>query len=465
MPIKRLDTVVVNTGSQNDQHSASVPPVYLSTTFKVDLNNEDAQNYDYSRSGNPTRSVLQHQIGKLYRVPQENVLAVSSGMTALDVILRGLVLLNGTDNHTPTIIAGDDLYGGTQRLLNFFKQQSHAVSVHVDTSDFEKFKTVFQSLDKVDCVLLESPTNPLCKVVDIPRILRFVKRISPDTTIVVDNTMMSGLNCNPLQLNPGCDVVYESATKYLNGHHDLMGGVIISKTPEIASKLYFVINSTGAGLSPMDSWLLVRGLKTLGVRLYQQQRNAMILAHWLENSCGFKPTRTNKATKTRFVGLRSNPDFKLHKSFNNGPGAVLSFETGSFEHSKRLVSSKKLSIWAVTVSFGCVNSLLSMPCKMSHASIDPELRKERDFPEDLVRLCCGIENIVDLKKDLLAAMVDADIIEVRENGKYLFNKLNKNLAVNTTIDDLHKPLSIYEEFYNQDLIRKDSELNIKSSKL
>ena len=119
----------------------------------------------------------------------------------------------------------------------------------------------------------------------------------------------------------------------------------------------------------------------------------------------------------------------------------------------------------MTVSFGCVNSLLSMPCKISNASIDPELRKERDFPEDLVRLCCGIENIVDLKKDLLAAMVDADIIEVRENGKYLFNKLNKNLAVNTTIDDLHKPLSIYEEFYNQDLIRKDSELNIKSSKL
>ncbi|CAD6625251.1 XXYS1_4_G0033860.mRNA.1.CDS.1 [Saccharomyces cerevisiae] len=329
----------------------------------------------------------------------------------------------------------------------------------------EEFKEFTESLDKVDCVLLESPTNPLCKVVDIPRILRFVKCISPDTTVVVDNTMMSGLNCNPLQLNPGCDVVYESATKYLNGHHDLMGGVIISKTPEIASKLYFVINSTGAGLSPMDSWLLVRGLKTLGVRLYQQQRNAMILAHWLENSCGFKPTRTNKATKTRFVGSRSNPDFKLHKSFNNGPGAVLSFETGSFEHSKRLVSSKKLSIWAVTVSFGCVNSLLSMPCKMSHASIDPELRKERDFPEDLIRLCCGIENIVDLKKDLLAAMVDADIIEVRENGKYLFNKLNKNLAVNTTIDDLHKPLSIYEEFYNQDLIRKDSELNIKSSKL
>lgn len=302
-------------------------------------------------------------------------------------------------------------------------------------------------------------------MVDIPKILRFVKRISPETIVIVDNTMMSGLNCNPLQLNPSCDVVYESATKYLNGHHDLMGGVIISKTPEIASKLYFVVNSTGAGLSPMDSWLLVRGLKTLGVRLHQQQRNAMILAHWLENSCGFKPTETNKATKTRFVGLRSNPDFKLHQSFNSGPGAVLSFETGSSEHSKRLVSSKKLNIWAVTVSFGCVNSLLSMPCKMSHASIDPELRKERDFPEDLVRLCCGIENIVDLKKDLLAAMVDADIIEIREDGKYLFNKLNKNLAINTTIDDLHKPLSIYEEFYNEDVTRNDPELNIKNSRL
>lgn len=456
-----LRSGLVTNRTDRDKHGASVHPVYLSTTFKVDLNNPENQNFDYSRSGNPSRSLLQHQIGKLYEVPANHVLAVASGMTALDVILRGLVVSSST--HVPTIIAGDDLYGGSNRLLAFLDSKSHARTVHVDTADFERFRTVFESFDKVDCVLLETPTNPLCKVVDLPRIVSFIKRVSPSTYVVVDNTMMSGLNCNPLQYR--CDVVYESATKYLNGHHDIMGGVIIAKTPEIAQDIYFVVNSVGAGLSPLESWLLNRGLRTLSVRMYQQQYNSMIIAKWLEECCGFRPTAKNSSLKTRYVGLKSNPQFELHRSFNKGPGAVLSFETGSLEHSRRIVASKTLQLWSVTVSFGCVNSLLSLPCMMSHASIDSEVRKQREFPEDLVRLCVGIEDVADLQKDLLNAMIDADVLELRENGKYIYNKLNEHLALNTIADDGSKTGNIYEHFYGSELIEQDSKMNHRALKL
>lgn len=443
-----------------DKHGASVQPLYLSTTFKVDLDNPESQVFDYSRSGNPTRSLLQYQVGKLYEVPAEQVLAVASGMTALDVILRGTVVSSST--HVPTIIAGDDLYGGSNRLLEFLDSRSHARAVHIDTSDLEKFKTVFESLDKVDCVLLETPTNPLCKVVDLPQTVAYIRRVSPSTVVIVDNTMMSGLQCNPLEFD--CDVVYESATKYLNGHHDIMAGVVVTKNAKLAQDIYYVINATGSGLSPMDAWLLCRGLKTLGVRMYQQQYNSMVIAQWLEDSCGFKATEKSSALKTRYVGLKSNPYFELHRSFNKGPGAVLSFETGSLEHSQRIVASKAFQLFSVTVSFGCVNSLISLPCKMSHASIDAEVRKQREFPEDLIRLCVGVEDVVDLQRDLLSAMIDADVLEIRENGKYIYNKLNGHLGLNT-IDESSRLSNIYDHFYGKHLIESDSKMNHRRLKL
>ncbi|SCV00770.1 LANO_0F08504g1_1 [Lachancea nothofagi CBS 11611] len=444
-----LPTKLVSVVQHNDQHGSSVPPIYQSTTFKVGSLEEGAsQAYDYTRSGNPTRTVVQHQLGKLYGVDASQVLAVSSGMTALDMILRGLVLNNSA--HVPTIIAGDDLYGGTQRLLTHLETRNHARVLHVDTTNYDSFVKLFKQQPQVDCVLLESPTNPLLKVADLPRLCKFIKSTNPGCVVAVDNTMMSGMLCNPLHFR--CDVVYESATKYLNGHHDIMAGAIITRTPKIAQDIYFIVNSTGCGLSPLDSWLLIRGLKTLGVRMYQQQHNAMVLAHWLENSCGFLKKSKKERTLTRYVGLKSHPQFDLHKSFNSGPGAVLSFETGSFEHSRRLVSSPKLKIWSVTVSFGCVNSLISMPGKMSHAAIDPALRQEREFPEDIIRLCCGIESIADLQEDLLEAMVDADIVELRDEGRIIYNKLNGHLASNT-IGQGELP-NIYEEFFGQNGIKR-----------
>ena len=308
-------------------------------------------------------------------------LVVSSGMGALDVITR---LLRPGDE----VVTGDDLYGGTNRLLKYLATNGGIIVHHVDTTNPECVRTVINS--KTAMLLLETPTNPLIKVVDIPRISEITRAANTSTIIAVDNTMLSPLLQNPLDL--GADIVYESGTKYLSGHHDLMAGVIAINDPALGDKLYFTINASGCGLSPFDSWLLLRGIKTLGVRMEKQQANAQRIATFLE-SHGFK---------VRYPGLRSHPQYDLHWSMARGAGAVLSFETGDINISERIVESARL--WAISVSFGCVNSLISMPCRMSHASIDAKTRAERQLPEDIIRLCVGIEDVDDLIDDLSRAV-------------------------------------------------------------
>ena len=311
-------------------------------------------------------------------------LVVSSGMGALDVITR---LLRPGDE----VITGDDLYGGTNRLLKFLSTHQGIIVHHIDTTNVA---TVEASLNaKTAMVLLESPTNPLIKIVDIPSIASAAHVANPACLVSVDNTMLSPLLQTPLDL--GADIVYESGTKYLSGHHDLMAGVLAVNDVALGEKLYFIINSTGCGLAPFDSWLLMRGIKTLKVRMDTQQANAMRIATFLESGCGFK---------VRYPGLKSHPQYDLHNSMARGAGAVLSFETGDIGLSERIVEAARL--WGISVSFGCVNSLISMPCRMSHASIDEKVRKERALPEDLIRLCVGIEDGGDLEDDLRRAVSD-----------------------------------------------------------
>lgn len=307
----------------------------------------------------------------------ERALVVSSGMGALDVITR---LLRPGDE----VVTGDDLYGGTNRLLKYLATNGGIVVHHVDTTTPEAVQRVLGP--KTAMILLESPTNPLIKIVDIPKIAGFAHDANPNALVAVDNTMLSPLLQNPLDL--GADIVYESGTKYLSGHHDLMAGVLAVNRTALGERLYFTINSTGCGLSPFDSWLLMRGIKTLKVRLDQQQSNAQRIAEFLENS-GFR---------VRYPGLKSHPQYDLHHSMARGAGAVLSFETGDINTSERIVEGARL--WAISVSFGCVNSLISMPCRMSHSSIDPKTRQERAMPEDIIRLCVGIEDVDDLIDDL-----------------------------------------------------------------
>ncbi|RYP26880.1 hypothetical protein DL768_011496 [Monosporascus sp. mg162] len=384
-----LATELVYTDSK-DQYGASSIPIYQSATFKQ-TSAAGGNEYDYTRSGNPTRTHLERHMAKIMNA--NRALAVGSGMGALDVITR--ILRPGDE-----VITGDDLYGGTNRLLTYLSTNQGIIVRHVDTTEVDRVRDVIS--EKTAMVLLETPTNPLIKIVDLPSIAKSVHDANPNALVIVDNTMLSPMLCNPLEL--GADIVYESGTKYLSGHHDIMAGIIACNDPAIADKMYFTINSTGCGLSPNDSFLLMRGVKTLAIRMEKQQANAQRIAEFLE-SHGFK---------VRYPGLKSHPQYDLHWSMARGAGAVLSFETGDITTSERIVESAKL--FGISVSFGCVNSLISMPCRMSHASIDAKTRAERQMPEDIIRLCVGIEDCQDLIDDLSRSLVQAGAVSITLDG-------------------------------------------------
>lgn len=264
-------------------------------------------------------------------------------MAALDVILR---LLKPGDE----VIAGDDLYGGTNRLLSYIRKHVGVIVHHIDTTNPENLHSYIHPT-KTAMVLLESPTNPLLKIVDLATISKDVKEIAPGALIVVDNTMMSPYLQRPLE--HGADIVYDSATKYLSGHHDLMAGVVTCNREDIAKQIAFTINSVGNALTPIDSFLLLRGIKTLALRMDRQEATAQLVAEYLWN-LGFH---------VNYPGLPDHPQRDVHLRIADGNGAVLSFETGNKELSERIVAATRL--WGISVSFGAVNSLISMPCVMS----------------------------------------------------------------------------------------------------
>ncbi|KAG8531529.1 homoserine O- acetyltransferase [Bacidia gigantensis] len=374
-----------------DQYNASSTPIYQTATFKQTSGGGGGE-YDYTRSGNPTRTHLERHLAKI--MCAERALVVSSGMAALDVITR--ILRPGDE-----VVTGDDLYGGTNRLLKYLSTNGNIIVHHVDTTDSSAVQNVLSQ--RTAMVLLETPTNPLIKIVDIPTISKATHHANPSALVAVDNTMLSPLLQNPLDL--GADLVYESGTKYLSGHHDLMAGVIAVKEQKIGEKMYFSINASGCGLAPFDSWLLMRGIKTLKVRMEQQQSNAQQIAEFLE-SHGFR---------VRYPGLVSHPQYDLHHSMARGPAQCY--------HSKRAIIVESAKLWAISVSFGCVNSLISMPCRMSHASIDAKTRQERAMPEDIIRLCVGIEDVDDLVEDLSRAV---SAVNLRPDGFSAANHSQEN---------------------------------------
>lgn len=375
--------VVVSDTGVFDPYRASAMPIYQTATFKQ-ISATEMGDFDYTRSGNPTRSNLESHLAKVMKATR--ALATSTGMSALDVITR-LV------SHGEEIVAGDDLYGGTNRLLGQLERVGNIKVHHVDTTDLEAVRGVLNTRTKL--VLLETPTNPCIKIADIPSIASLVHETCPNALVVVDNTMMSPVLMNPLLL--GADIEYHSGTKFLSGHHDLMAGVIAVKDDEVGKKLYFIINATGTGLSPFDSFLLLRGVKTLTLRVLKQQENAIAIARHLQDRRGYK---------VRYPGLESHNQYELHKRMSKGAGSVLAFTTGCEKMSKAVVEGTR--VFGISVSFGCVNSLISMPCNMSHASIPAHIRSERGLPEDLIRLCVGIEDIEDLIEDLDAALDNAE---------------------------------------------------------
>lgn len=378
----------------NDQHNATTAPLYQSTTFKQ---TEEQNNYDYTRSGNPTRTVLEDHLTKI--VQAEQVYAVTSGMSCLDVVLK---LLKSGDE----VIAGEDLYGGSDRLLNLYKNHGIIELKNIDTTNFELIKSTISLKTKL--ILLESPTNPLLKIVDLPKISSYIRKNFPDCLIIFDNTMMSPILSNSLQY---VDIQYESATKYLNGHHDIMAGIIEINKKSLVKDIYFIINSIGCGLAPFECWLLLRGLKTLSIRIEKQQSNTIKVIKFFKE-LGFK---------VNYPG--STPEqLKIHNSYNKGIGCVFSIETNSIKKSENFMNSLKL--FSITVSFGSINSLVSMPCQMSHASIDPKVRELRKLPEDLIRFSIGIEDVDDLINDLRNSLLKNGLIK-NINGNFVKTEYSK----------------------------------------
>ena len=356
-------------------------PIYQTATFEQ----EEATlfgPYDYSRSGNPTRTVLEEQIALLENGTRG--FCFSSGMAAITSITR---LLRTGDE----ILADSDLYGGTCRLFTRVLDRTGITARYADACDPEGFAS--QITERTRLLYLESPTNPLLRVVDIRRIADLAH--ASGALLAVDSSAMSPYLQNPLDLC--ADIVLHSATKFLCGHSDVTAGVAVVKDDELAKQIYFLQNAEGNAVSPFDAFLFLRGLKTLKLRLDCQQKNALAIAEWLEAH--------PQVTAVNYPGLTSSPGYLLQRKQASGAGAVLSFTTGSVEMSRRIVESTRM--FSICVSFGSINSTISLPGCMSHASVPPEVGALRELPCDLVRISVGIEDAGDLIADLEQAFATA----------------------------------------------------------
>lgn len=361
-----------------DPNRPTQTPIYQTATFAQ----PDASGggpYDYSRSGNPTRAVLEEQLAALEGA--KRAFALPSGMAALAAVVRRVT----AGGH---VVAGLDLYGGCFRLLDQIAPRAGISTSYVDTRDPAAVAAAVRA--ETELILVETPTNPQQSIVDIAALAETARGCG--ALLAVDNSLLSPWLQRPLE--QGADVVIHSATKSLGGHGDLTGGVVATNDDALAEHLYLIQNGEGAALAPFDCWLLLRGLKTLGVRVEQQQRSAVALAETL--------AAHPDVERVYFPGLADHPGHALHARQASGPGSVISFTTGDVARSERLVNA--LELFTISVSFGCVSSLASLPCRLSHASIPGEAREQLGLPEDLVRLSIGLEHADDLARDLARAL-------------------------------------------------------------
>lgn len=381
----KFETKAIHTGEEpNFREGGSgdvVIPIHLSSTFARKEVDKPTNGYEYSRSGNPTRNALEKRLAVLEEA--RFGLAFSSGLAAETVIL--LTLLRSGDH----VIAFDDLYGGTRRLFNKILNQNFKVDFsYVDARNTKNIKRAIKYNTKL--IWLETPTNPLLKLCDIRAITELAKE--KNIIVVVDNTFMSPYFQKPLNL--GADIVVHSTTKYLNGHSDSVGGAIMLSDEEIYNKLKFNQNATGAILSPFDSFLVLRGIKTLAVRMEKHNENAIKVAEYLNSH--------QKVRKVNYPGLKEHPQHELAKKQMFGLGGMLSFEIkGNLKESKKFLEN--LNIISLAESLGGVDSLIEHPALMTHASISKEEREKIGITDSLIRLSVGIENVEDLIYDLESA--------------------------------------------------------------
>lgn len=367
-------TRILHNGNELDPRTGALSiPIYQASTFhQPDVEHPGA--YDYSRSGNPTREALENVLAALENGTK--AYAFASGMAAVSSALA--IFAQG--DH---IVATEDIYGGSYRILTRFFKKFGLECTFVDMTRPENIAAALRPNTKA--LFLETPSNPLLKITDIRAVVALAKEHGLLT--LLDNTFMSPYFQQSLDL--GVDIVIHSATKFLGGHSDVIGGAVITKAAELASKIYFVQNGFGAILGPQDSWLLLRGIKTLRARMELQQQSALFIAEWLR--------RQPWVSAVYYPGLPDHPGYAIHRGQATGAGAVLSFKTDTVERALRIMKAVKL--WSVAVSLGGVESILSYPVKMSHASIPAPERERLGITANLIRLSVGLEDPQDLVDD------------------------------------------------------------------
>ncbi|BBB89670.1 MAG TPA: cystathionine gamma-synthase [Methylomusa anaerophila] len=373
-----FSTRAIHSGQEPDSATgAIITPIYATSTF-VQESPGIHRGYEYSRSGNPTRAALEECIASL----EEGTagFAFSSGLAAESVIIDTLA----RDSH---IVATNDLYGGTFRLFEKVKKDTHNLEIsYVDMTEPEAVEKAVKTNTRM--IWVETPTNPLLKIIDLKKVASIAAKYN--IISVCDNTFASSYLQKPL--NFGFDIVIHSATKYLNGHSDIIGGLIVTKNNnELTQKIKFLQNAIGSVLSPFDSFLLLRGLKTLAVRMDAHCKNAKKIAQFLEQH--------PKVEKVIYPGLPTNPYHEIAKSQMNDFGGMVSFylKGGAAETQKFL---EKTRLFALAESLGGVESLVEAPAIMTHASIPKEVREQNGIYDNLVRLSVGIEDVKDLIADL-----------------------------------------------------------------
>jgi len=376
----RFETRAIHEGQKPDPLTGSViVPVYQTSTFEQNAIGLH-KGYEYSRTGNPTRAALEAAVASLES--GKHGLAFASGQAATTAVLN---LLKSGDH----VVAGDDLYGGTWRLFERVYKHWGLETSYVDVDDPAGFEEALQENTRL--IWVETPTNPLLKIVDIRKLSEVASRRK--ILLAVDNTFASPYFQKPLEL--GADIVVHSTTKYLGGHSDIVGGAVVTSQERTYEAVKYYQNAAGAVPGPWDSWLVLRGIKTLAIRMREHEKNALFLAEFLETH--------PKVSRVYYPGLSSSRYHLLAKRQMGGFGGMISMElVGGFSAVERFVS--KLELFTLAESLGGVESLVCYPPRMTHATIGARERKRRGIRDNLVRLSVGIENKQDLREDLGRAL-------------------------------------------------------------
>ena len=379
----KFNTKTIHGGQHHDPSTGAVmPPVYMTSTFVQSSPGQPINpDYEYSRASNPTRTALENSLASLENGARG--LAFSSGLAATDCLLRGL-------KAGDEVIAMDDLYGGTYRMFTRIYKDSGIVFHFVDMDNLVAFEALINQNTKL--VWVETPTNPLMKLADIAAISKITK--ARNILFAVDNTFATPYLQRPLDL--GADVVMHSATKYLGGHSDVIAGALIIKEAELGEQLHFQQFATGATLGPMDAFLVLRGIKTLHLRVQRSCENAAKVVAFLDSH--------PKIQKVYYPGLASHPQHDLAKKQMSDFGGMVSFTFASGDKKDAISFLEKVKVFTLAESLGGVESLANHPALMTHASIPEDKRKEVGITDDLVRLSVGIEDADDLIEDLAQAL-------------------------------------------------------------